>query len=56
MTQQNAAMVEEATAAGHMLRSDAETLARLMERFDLSGGVSGAPQADAGLDHFKEAV
>ncbi|CRL12335.1 Dipeptide chemoreceptor protein [Phaeobacter italicus] len=56
VTQQNAAMVEEATAAGHMLRSDAETLARLMERFDLSGGVSAAPQSDAGFDHFKEAV
>lgn len=33
VTQQNAAMVEEATAAGHLLHSDSVTLSKLMERF-----------------------
>jgi methyl-accepting chemotaxis protein len=38
VTQQNAAMVEEATAASHALTSEADTLARLIARFEL-----GAP-------------
>ncbi|MBT8152973.1 hypothetical protein KMP13_03530 [Epibacterium ulvae] len=36
VTQQNAAMVEETTAVGHMLNSDAEKLAGLVTRFQLS--------------------
>ncbi|MEP2718464.1 methyl-accepting chemotaxis protein, partial [Pseudophaeobacter sp.] len=35
VTQQNAAMVEEATAAGHMLHADATKLSGLMARFEL---------------------
>ncbi|THD59941.1 methyl-accepting chemotaxis protein, partial [Phenylobacterium sp.] len=35
VTQQNAAMVEEATAASHALTSEADTLARLISRFDV---------------------
>lgn len=35
VTQQNAAMVEEATAAGHMLNSDAGDLAEVVSRFNL---------------------
>jgi len=35
VTQQNAAMVEEATAASHSLSTEAETLARLISRFEL---------------------
>ena len=34
VTQQNAAMVEEATAAGHMLNSDARNLADVVARFN----------------------
>jgi methyl-accepting chemotaxis protein len=37
VTQQNAAMVEEATAAGHMLNSDATKLAELVAQFKISG-------------------
>lgn len=35
VTQQNAAMVEQATAAGHLLHADAKKLSELMERFQL---------------------
>jgi methyl-accepting chemotaxis protein len=35
VTQQNAAMVEQATAAGHMLHADATKLAALMARFEM---------------------
>jgi methyl-accepting chemotaxis protein len=38
VTQQNAAMVEEATAAGHLLHSDADKMAKLVARFALPGG------------------
>ena len=38
VTQQNAAMVEEATAASHALTSEADTLARLISRFELGAG------------------
>ncbi|MDE4137727.1 CHASE3 domain-containing protein [Phaeobacter sp. QD34_24] len=38
VTQQNAAMVEQATAAGHMLNSDATKLAELVAHFKISGG------------------
>jgi len=37
-TQQNAAMVEESTAASHSLASDAETLNRLISQFQIRGG------------------
>ncbi|WP_264213813.1 methyl-accepting chemotaxis protein [Leisingera thetidis] len=37
VTQQNAAMVEEATAAGHMLHTDAGKLAELMGQFKIAG-------------------
>ena len=37
VTQQNAAMVEESTAASHALASEAENLAKLMGQFDLGG-------------------
>ena len=38
VTQQNAAMVEEATAAGHMLNSDATKLAELVAHFKIAAG------------------
>ncbi|MBY6139486.1 CHASE3 domain-containing protein [Leisingera daeponensis] len=44
VTQQNAAMVEEATAAGHMLNTDAVKLAELVARFQVDGS-SAAPAA-----------
>ena len=46
VTQQNAAMVEEATAASHALTSEADQLARLIARFDV-GGETKAPAAHA---------
>jgi methyl-accepting chemotaxis protein len=42
VTQQNAAMVEQATAASHALSSESEALARLIGRFDLGGGAAQA--------------
>ncbi|MEX0301974.1 MAG: CHASE3 domain-containing protein [Leisingera sp.] len=42
VTQQNAAMVEEATAAGHLLNSDAGKLAELVARFQVEGGSAAA--------------
>ncbi|EBA15395.1 methyl-accepting chemotaxis protein [Roseobacter sp. SK209-2-6] len=45
VTQQNAAMVEEATAAGHMLKTDAQNLTELVGRFRVKGGsVIAAPK------------
>ncbi len=38
VTQQNAAMVEEATAAGHLLNTDAQKLAQLVGRFQIEAG------------------
>ena len=40
VTQQNAAMVEEATAASHSLTQEAQGLAQLIERFRLSDDLS----------------
>ena len=40
VTQQNAAMVEEATAAGHLLKSDSAQLSDLMSHFQLPTGGS----------------
>ena len=50
VTQQNAAMVEEATAAGHMLHTDAGKLADLMAGFNMSRAavVSNRPAPAAG--------
>jgi methyl-accepting chemotaxis protein len=46
VTQQNAAMVEEATAASHALTSEADTLAKLISRFELGAqAAKTAPQA-----------
>lgn len=45
VTQQNAAMVEEATAAGHLLHSDADKMAQLVARFSLAGHVAPAKTA-----------
>jgi len=46
-TQQNAAMVEESTAASHALNSEASELARLVERFRISAGESRGAQVRA---------
>jgi methyl-accepting chemotaxis protein len=46
VTQQNAAMVEEATAASHALAGEAETLSKLISRFEL-GQAASAPQPKA---------
>ncbi|MCO8144401.1 chemotaxis protein, partial [Rhodovulum tesquicola] len=43
VTQQNAAMVEEATAASATLRHEAETLQGLVARFRLQGGAPARP-------------
>ena len=37
VTQQNAAMVEEATAAGHLLKSDAANLTKMVSSFQITG-------------------
>ena len=46
MTQQNAAMVEQSTAASHSLAGEAEELSRLIGRFDL-GDAADAPAPSA---------
>ncbi|UWQ83845.1 CHASE3 domain-containing protein [Leisingera caerulea] len=53
VTQQNAAMVEEATAAGHMLNTDAVKLAELVARFQVDGSTAApaAPAASAPSAH-----
>jgi methyl-accepting chemotaxis protein len=45
MTQQNAAMVEQATAASHSLREEAEGLASLMDRFRIGETDAGIAQS-----------
>ncbi|MBY6057907.1 cache domain-containing protein [Leisingera daeponensis] len=45
VTQQNAAMVEEATAAGHMLKTDAAKLSDLVAHFKIAGGRQPAAPA-----------
>ena len=47
VTQQNAAMVEEATAASHGLAREAEQLARLVGRFSLGHAEPGEPTASS---------
>ncbi len=44
VVQQNAAMVEEATAATHALKNEAGELASLVSRFKVGAGASGAPE------------
>ena len=48
VTQQNAAMVEQATAASHGLSSEAEALARLVGQFQIEAGASGGAPRRAG--------
>jgi methyl-accepting chemotaxis protein len=47
VTQQNVAMVEEATAAGQMLKSDASNLSELVAHFKTAGGVQPEVHAKA---------
>jgi methyl-accepting chemotaxis protein len=48
VTQQNAAMVEESTAASHALAQEADDLSRLMEQFQVGGAQVATSQARAG--------
>jgi methyl-accepting chemotaxis protein len=48
VTQQNAAMVEEATAAGHLLKSDAAELTDLVGKFQISGQSVRVSKASVG--------
>ena len=43
VTQQNAAMVEQSTAATHSLKRDTAELVDLMSRFTLNGAAAAAP-------------
>ncbi|WP_299007190.1 methyl-accepting chemotaxis protein, partial [uncultured Caulobacter sp.] len=45
-TQQNAAMVEEATAAVHSLKNETNQLARLVGQFDVGSGSLGAEEEE----------
>ncbi len=47
VTQQNAAMVEQATTAGHMLHTDATKLSALMARFELDRHTAGTTSLNA---------
>lgn len=46
VTQQNAAMVEQATAASHLLNTDATKLSKLVSHFNIGGGTRQAANAD----------
>jgi methyl-accepting chemotaxis protein len=47
VTQQNAAMVEESTAAGHSLSEETSKLAQLMGQFQVARATAGAtPRAE----------
>jgi methyl-accepting chemotaxis protein len=48
VTQQNAAMVEQSTAASHALSSDAEALSDLVSQFKVGGAASAARRAPPG--------
>ncbi len=52
VTQQNAAMVEEATASSHALNSDAGQLADLVTRFELEDVHGGAPDVPDNIATF----
>ncbi|WP_291737874.1 methyl-accepting chemotaxis protein, partial [Leisingera sp. F5] len=45
VTQQNAAMVEEATAAGHLLNTDAGKLSEIVAQFQVDGSAAAVPAA-----------
>jgi methyl-accepting chemotaxis protein len=45
VTQQNAAMVEQTTAASHAVAGEAEELTRLMSRFEVQASAPTAPSA-----------
>ncbi|HRL07318.1 MAG TPA: methyl-accepting chemotaxis protein, partial [Brevundimonas diminuta] len=45
VTQQNAAMVEESTAASHSLAQEADVLAASVARFRIGGAVAPAPSS-----------
>ncbi len=49
VTQQNASMAEEATAATHSLASDSEELARAVARFQVGNGLTVQPKATTGF-------
>lgn len=47
VTQKNAAMVEQSTAAGHMLKADAINLAEVVAGFQIKDGIDRAPAQNA---------
>jgi methyl-accepting chemotaxis protein len=53
VTQQNAAMVEQATAASHALAGESEALTKLIGRFDLGAGAANvaAPPTSRSRQH-----
>ena len=55
-TQQNAAMVEESTAASHAMASEADALHGLIRRFRLSGGSQTAASASANVAQLHAAA
>ena len=56
MTQQNAAMVEEATAASRNLAGEADRMAALVGRFALSGAASGQGGVQGGMEVMRRAA
>jgi methyl-accepting chemotaxis protein len=56
VTQQNAAMVEQSTAASHALAQEAEQLGRLVSRFDVGEGAAAAPASSKRPNAAKRAV
>ncbi|KII11586.1 MULTISPECIES: methyl-accepting chemotaxis protein [Phaeobacter] len=54
VTQQNAAMVEESTAASHMLRGDATKLAELVSNFTVADGNASAAAVETQQDGWDE--
>ncbi|MDP1875216.1 methyl-accepting chemotaxis protein [Phenylobacterium sp.] len=56
VTQQNAAMVEEATAASHALRSEATELSRLVGEFRIEAGAPGRQAAQGGASSPRQMV
>jgi methyl-accepting chemotaxis protein len=51
VTQQNAALVEQAAAAAQSMRDQADLLAQAVSVFKLAGRRAAAPLAGAGLPH-----
>ena len=56
VTQQNAAMVEQSTAASHMLHQDASDLAQLVARFRLGAAVKTGIETQGRGDHVEIAL